>query len=74
MTLEEIDAGISALTTALATGEQRVRFADSREVLYKTTGDIVAALKQMRVERATVVEGVAVPGTRLRSWPIVMRR
>lgn len=74
MTLEEIDASISAVVTALGNGELKVRFTDGREVTYNSAADLSARLRALRSERDRVVTGAAVTSVRLRSFPIVMRR
>lgn len=68
MTIEEIDAGISALVTALSTGELRVRFADGREVTYQSAEDIEARLAGMRRERGALLAGDAAPVVRPRFY------
>ena len=74
MTVTEIDAGISALVAALGSGQLKVRFSDGREVTYNSAADISARLRALRSEREALVAGVVLPGTRLRSFPVVMRR
>lgn len=74
MTVAEIDAGITALVAALGNGELKVRFSDGREVTYNSAADLSARLRALRSERDAVVAGVVVPGIRMRSFPVVMRR
>ncbi len=74
MTLAEIDAGIAALTAALGAGTQSVRLADGSQVTYASAADVEARLRLLRNERDRVANGAALPGFRLRSYPVVMRR
>jgi hypothetical protein len=43
-------ADIAALKAALATGAQRVRFADGREVWYRSLGEIRQIISQAEAE------------------------
>lgn len=74
MTLQEIDASIATLVTALGNGELKVRFTDGREVTYNSAADLSARLRALRSERDRAVSGAAITSVRLRSFPIVMRR
>lgn len=73
MTVEQIDAGIAALVTALGSGELKVRFSDGREVTYNSAADISARLRALRLERDAALSGLAAPGFRMRSFPVVLR-
>jgi hypothetical protein len=73
MTVDQIDAGISALVTALGSGELKVRFSDGREVTYNSAADISARLQALRRERDAVLSGLTAPGFRMRSYPVVLR-
>lgn len=66
MTVEEIDAAISALLTAMGAGELRVRFADGREVTYRSAADMVTQIEFLRRQRGAVLAGDAVPVARPR--------
>ncbi len=60
-TIADVDAAIAALTLALGTGEKRVRFADGREVEYRTPQEMRQAIDTLRRERDILVGGVGTP-------------
>jgi hypothetical protein len=70
MTVEEIDAGISVLLTAMGSGELRVRFADGREVTYRSADDLAKQVAALRAQRVTLVAGDAAPIARPRYFLI----
>lgn len=47
---------IDALKAAIATGATKVRFADNREVVYRTLADMRSTLAEMRAEATGTVQ------------------
>jgi hypothetical protein len=70
MTVEEIDASITALLTAMGSGTLRARFADGREVTYRSADDMAKQVTFLRQQRATLIAGDAAPIARPRFFII----
>lgn len=66
MTVEEIDASIAALMTSIGSGELRVRFADGREVTYRSADDMMKQVTFLRSQRGVLVAGDVTPIARPR--------
>ena len=74
MTIGEIDAAISALLTAIGSGELRVRFADGREVTYRSADDMMKQVQFLRSERAALGAGDVTPIVRPRFFLVTAVR
>lgn len=61
MTLGEIDAAISTLLAAIGSGELSCRFADGRQVTYRSADDLLKQLAEMRTQRGAIIAGDATP-------------
>lgn len=74
MTVEEVDASISALLSAMGQGELRVRFADGGEVTYRSAADMVTQVEFLRRQRGALMSGDTVPVARPRFFLVTAVR
>lgn len=74
MTVEEIDAAISVLLTATGSGELKVRFADGREVTYRSADDLAKQIAALRAQRVSLVAGDVAPIARPRFFLVTAVR
>lgn len=74
MDADQIKAALSALTAALGNGNLSVRFADGRQVTYRSAADLLAAIKQLRADLAVLTPLGARPRLQLRGSIIGVAR